>query len=72
MTIYPIDIARDFNRRWTVMQAETHARRSPPQGTDTCRCGDKIVAPSRSTFAPREVSNYWHCTVCDRYWKTIA
>ncbi|ABD06865.1 conserved hypothetical protein [Rhodopseudomonas palustris HaA2] len=47
-------------------------RRSNPLGTDSCVCGQAVVAPSRSNYSASAVVNEWHCTACGRSWKTFA
>jgi hypothetical protein len=70
--IYPIHLQRDFERRWAARMVRDPTRQSPPEGTDTCACGNTVTAPSSSTYSPDEIANYWECSACGRRWKTIA
>jgi hypothetical protein len=70
--IYPIHFRRAFEQRWAARMVHDAARRSPPEGTDTCTCGHKVIAPSSSTCGPNEVVSRWECSACGRRWETTA
>lgn len=70
--IYPIQLGRDFERRWAARAARDETRKSRSEGTDTCLCGETAIAPSNSTYSPDEVANHWKCLTCGRVWKTSA
>jgi hypothetical protein len=70
--IYPIHLRRNFQQRSAAKFMSDDLRRSPPEGTATCVCGHTVIAPSRSTYAPKEVVNHWECSACGRCWKTTA
>jgi hypothetical protein len=69
---YPIHIRRNFNRRWNALFAQKAPRNSPPEGTDTCRCGDVVTAPSASFHTTLLVVNEWRCSRCGERWQTMA
>jgi len=68
--IYPIHFRRAFEQRWAARTVREEPRRSPPEGTDTCTCGHKVIAPSSSTYGPNEVVNRWECSACGNRWET--
>jgi len=71
--VYPLHVQRRFEQRWAARRVvDDEFRRSPPQGTDTCRCGDVVTAPSHSTYTPTGVVNEWQCSACGGHWQTIA
>jgi len=71
--IYPIHFRRNFEQRWAARMVSDEPRRSsPPEGTDSCICGHRVIAPSSSTYGPNEVVNHWECSTCGRQWKTTA
>jgi hypothetical protein len=70
--LYPIHLQRDFERRWAARGVRDETRQSPPEGTDTCRCGRTAIAPYSSTYSPNGVANYWKCSACGRRWKSTA
>lgn len=71
--IYPIHFHRKFERNWASRVArEAPVRRSRPEGTDTCHCGESITAPYSSNYSPDAVVNKWHCSACGRRWTTTA
>ncbi len=49
-------------------------RRSPVEGTDTCKtCGHVVVAPSTSTHLPSgKIVNRWRCSACGNTWDTFV
>jgi hypothetical protein len=70
--IYPIQLHRDFERRWAARMARDSSAQSPSEGTHTCVCGNSVTAPNRPTYSSVEITNYRHCGVCGTSWKTIA
>lgn len=74
--IYPLHFQRRFERNWANRvardAARAPARRSRPEGTDTCACGHKVTAPYSASYSAKAVVNKWHCSVCGARWKTTA
>jgi hypothetical protein len=70
--IYPIHLRRQFEQRWAARIVRDEPRRSPPEGTDTCICGQTVIAPRISTYAPDEIVNHWECSACGKRWATTA
>ncbi|MDR6305352.1 hypothetical protein GGQ85_003074 [Nitrobacter vulgaris] len=71
--VYPIHLQKRSERRWANRIArEIPIRRSRPEGTDSCACGNVVTAPVSSQYAPYVVTNEWHCTKCDTRWTTEA
>ncbi|OPH83020.1 hypothetical protein B2M20_08490 [Nitrobacter vulgaris] len=71
--VYPIHLQRSSERRWANRVArEIPLRRSRPEGTDTCACGNAVTAPVNSRYSPHIVANEWHCTKCNARWTTEA
>lgn len=70
--IYPMHISRSFEHRWSALCAQRALRRSPPEGTDTCRCGYVVTAPSASFHTTMLVVNEWRCPRCVERWQTMA
>jgi hypothetical protein len=66
--IYPIHLRRDFEQRWAARMVRDQALRSPVEGTDSCICGQTVIAPSSSACGPNEVL----CSACGRGRETTA
>jgi hypothetical protein len=69
--IYPLDLHRKFEQR-SASRVQSQHRRSPPEGTDICVCGQTVIAPASSTYTPDVVINHWQCAKCGREWTTSA
>jgi hypothetical protein len=71
--IYPIHLQRRSERKWANRVArELTIRRSRPEGTDTCACGNTVTAPVNSQYSLHVVINKWHCSKCNSPWTTEA
>jgi hypothetical protein len=71
--IYPIHLQRKSDRKWTNRIArELPIRRSRPEGTDACACGEVVTAPVNSQYSLHAVTNKWHCSKCNARWTTEA
>lgn len=73
--IYPLHFERRFARKWARSARDASPapmRRSRPESTDTCACGQVLVAPYNSTYSAKAVINKWHCMNCNAKWSTIA
>lgn len=70
--VYPLQVHRRFEQRWQAMAATKMAalRASRAEGTDKCKCGYIVTAPTASTHWPLLVVNEWHCPRCGEYWET--
>jgi hypothetical protein len=74
--IYPLHFQRKFERTWANRIARVAGpppvRRSRPQGTDRCACGQDVTAPYNSSYSGKAVVNKWHCSTCNARWTTTA
>jgi hypothetical protein len=70
--ISPIHIRRSFKPRWSARLPENAFRYSRPKGTDNCRCGYVVTAPSASFHTALLVVNKWLCSQCGERWQTMA
>ncbi len=68
------DIRRRLEPSTAATMQSDQDRRSPAEGTDTCKtCGHVVIAPSTSTHLPSgKIINQWRCSACGNTWDTFV